>query len=363
MLLKTKIKNKMKILSIKHPFAIVTLLIMVALLSSCATSSVSTEILVPADISIPKHIKKVAVVNRSLPDKGEKLSNIIEGFFSGESIKADKEGSENCVNGLVTILNNSPRIEASLVSYPKLKGTGTREWPLTLDWSMVDSICKMYNADALVALETFDSDILYSTGKNIVKRIVDNKEVLEDEFFADLRVNVNAGWRIYDNIDKKIVDQQSFMDEKGWNGKGLKPDEALKNLPNKRNAINAAGVFAGSQYGVRISPTWVHASRIYYVKGKKENGFKTAKLHVKAGNWDKAKIIWENLSKSADQKIAGRACYNMALAYEMEGELAEALVWAKKAFTSYNLKQARYYANILTVRITEQDKLKEQLEK
>lgn len=355
----------MKTLNLKNPFTLFAffMISITALLSSCATSSVVTEILVPADITIPKHIKKVAVVNRSLPDKGEKLENIIEGFFSGESIKADKEGSENCVNGLVTILNNSPRIEASLVSYPKLKGTGTREWPLSLDWTLVDSICKLYNADALIALETFDSDILYSTGKNAVKKIIDNKEIIVDEFFADLRVNVNAGWRIYDNIDQKVVDQQTFTDEKGWNGKGLKPDEAMRKLPNKRNAINEAGIFSGNQYGVRISPTWVNASRTYYVKGKKENGFKTAKLHVKAGNWDKAKIIWENLSKSTDKKVAGRACYNMALANEMEGELADALVWAKKALTDYNLKQARYYANILTVRISEQDKLKEQLEK
>lgn len=335
---------------------------LMSILSSCVTSSVSLEVLVPADINIPKHIKKVAVVNRSLPDKGEKLGNIIEGFFTGESIKADKEGSMNCVQGLVNILNNSPRFEAVLVTSLSLKGTGTREFPDLLDNNTIDSVCKLYNADALIALETFDSDILLNQGKTDVKKTVDNKDVIVTEFFADLRVNVNAGWRIYDNIDKKMVDQNIFTDEKGWLGKGVNAEEAFKKLPNKRDAINSAGLFAGSQYGIRISPTWTKVVRTYYTKGK-DDGFKTAKKNVKNKNWDQAEIIWSNLSKSSIPKTAARACYNMALACEMKGELAEALVWAKKALNDYNLKAARNYANILSTRIMDQDKLKEQMEK
>ena len=332
------------------------------LLSSCAsTSRISMEVLVPAQINLPKHVKKVAVINHSLPAKGEGFTNFLEGFITGESIRGDREGSNNCVKGLVERLNNSPRIGAVLINYPQLKGTGTRDWPVPIDWPMVDSLCRMYRSDALVALETFDSDILFNKGKNLVKQTINGRDTMINEFFSDLKINVNAGWRVYDNIEKKMIDQNSFIDEKGWLTKGVTPDEALSKLPSKRDAVDASGAFAGDQFGMRISPTWVYAFRSYYVKGKKENGFKMAKKWVKQKNWEQAKNIWTNISKSSDLKNAGRAYYNLAVASEVDGNLEQALTYAKKSNEIYNTWAARNYINVLNGRIMDQDKLKEQM--
>lgn len=334
----------------------------ISLLSSCGTtSSVSMEVLVPAQINLPKHVKKVAVVNRSLPDKSDWVLNVLEGFISGESIMADREGSNYCAQGLVEMLNKNPRLTAVLITGSKLKGTGTREWPAALDWATVDSLCKYYNADALVALETFDSDILFNTGKNLVKTTIDEKDTMVNEFFSDLKINVNAGWRIYDAIDNTQVDQNSFMDEKGWLTKGWTADEALKKLPPKRDAINGAGNFAGEQYCERISPTWTNVYRSYFTKGKKQDGFKQAKKWVKQNDWEQAVNIWTNITKTTDSKNIGRAYYNLAVASEVDGDLETAYTYSKKAFEVYGNKNARTYMNILNVRIQDQDKLKEQM--
>jgi len=334
------------------------------LISSCSsTSSVSMEVLFPAQITLPQTIKKVAVVNRSLPAKGEGFVNFLEGFISGESIRGDREGSNNCIKGLVDKLNNSPRLGAVLVNYPQLKGTGTREWPMPIDWAMVDSLCTMYKSDALIALETFDSDIHFEAGKNMIKQKINEKDTLIAEFYSDLKINVNAGWRIYDKINKKIIDEDNFIDEKGWQTKGATAKESLGKLPNKRDAINGAGVFAGDQFGMRISPTWANVYRSYYVKGKKENGFKNAKKFVKQKNWEQAVIIWTNLAKSVDTKIAGRAYYNLALASEMDGDLDKALTFAKKSNETYSTSFARSYINVINTRIMDQDKINEQMGK
>ena len=358
---------KQKNMKIKRIFSQFTLLFLAAsgatmLLTSCSSiSGVSMQVLVPAQINLPQSIKKVAVVNRSLPAKGDGFVNFIEGFITGESIHGDRDASNNCAKGLVDKLNNSPRLGAVLVNYPQIRGTGTREWPAPIDWIMVDSLCFMYKSDALIVLETFDSDILFNSGVNQLKQNVNGKDTLVNEFFSDLRINVNAGWRIYDHINKKIIDQNPFVDEKGWNTKGATANEALKKLPNKRDAVNGAGLFAGDQYGIRISPSWVNVYRNYFVRGKKENGFKEAKKWVKQNNWNQAVIIWNNLIKSADPKIAGRAYYNLALASETNGDLDQALVNAKKAYESYNISSARQYINVITGRKIDQDKLKEQM--
>ncbi|MFH0867386.1 MAG: DUF6340 family protein [Bacteroidota bacterium] len=342
--------------------SLIFLVFYITLLSSCGTTSgVSMEVLVPAQINLPKHIKKVGVLNRSMPAKGDWVTNVLEGFISGESIMADKDASINCVQGLVDILNENPRLGAVLVTAQKLKGTGTREWPDALAWTTVDSLCKAYNVDAIVSLETFDSDILFSTGKNLVKTTIDKKDTMVNEFFSDLKVNVNAGWRIYDNVDKKQVDQNLFVDEKGWLTKGWTADEALKKLPAKRDAINGAGLFAGDQYGIRISPAWTNVYRSYFTKGKKQDGFKQAKKWVKQQNWEQAVNIWTNIAKTSDSKNVGRAYYNLAVASEVDGDLETAYTYVKKALEVYGNKNARTYMNILNVRIQDQDKLKEQM--
>ncbi|MFC2114667.1 DUF6340 family protein [Bacteroidota bacterium] len=328
-------------------------------LSSCATSSIAIQILVPADINVPQHIQKVAVINRSLPDKEEKVKNFIEGLLTGESIYADREGSENCLLGLVNQLNSSPRFNASYLSGVDYRGTGTRSFPIPLEWQQVDELCKMAGADALVVLETFDSDNSIRKYTRVVKKTVENKQVEEIVYYADLNINVNAGWRIYDNMNKRIIDEQSFMDNKLFTGKGQSPDNALKNLPNKRSAINQAGVFAGAQFGRRISPTWVGASRKYY-KGK-DAELKRAKRFVQTNAWDEAIAVWEPLTENPEKKIGGRACYNMGLAFEMKGDFETALEWMKKAYYNFNMKDALPYINLLNRRIQDRQRLNEQL--
>ncbi|MBU0487916.1 MAG: hypothetical protein KKA07_07550 [Bacteroidetes bacterium] len=328
-------------------------------ISSCATSSVSMQILVPAQISVPQHIQKIAVANRSLPAKGQGVWNFVEGFLSGESVFADREGSSNCIRGAVSQLNLGPRFQAVLADDLDLKGTGTRQFPVMLSWAEVEKICKDKGVDALVLLETFDSDIAFSKKTENVTKTVNGKEVVVPEFLSNLRINVNAGWRVYDPANKQIIDESSFMDDKGWDTRGATEAESFNRLPSKRSAINESGYFAGEQFAIRISPGWLPATRSYYTKG--HDDFKIAREYVRAGNWDEAAKIWNPLTTNPDKKIAGRACYNMAVACEMKGELEAAVGWAQKSFRDCGLKAARSYFQIINKRLLDQKKLKEQM--
>jgi tetratricopeptide (TPR) repeat protein len=329
------------------------------ILSSCATTSIGLEVLIPAEINIPQHIQKVAVANRSLPAKGEKAKNIIEGVLTGESIYADREGSENCGLGLVNQLNSGPRFSAIYLSSAELKGTGTREFPYPLNWNQVNELCEAVDADALILLETFDSDNSIRNYSRVTKKKEENHEVNVTTFYSDMTIDVNAGWRIYDNVNKRIIDEKAFTDTKVFTGKGPTSRKAADDLPGKRNAINQAGVFAGKMFGKRISPTWMHTTRKYY-KGK-EDDFKKAKRYVEMNDWDAAIAIWKPLTDNPEKKIGGRACYNMGVACEMKGEFNIAIEWMKKAYYDYNMKDARSYIILLERRLKDQERLDEQL--
>lgn len=345
----------------KTLFYPIALLLIVLLFSSCKMRSTSLEVLIPAEIDIPQHVQSVAVANRSLPEKGNKLGNIFEGIITGEPLFADREGSNQCTNGLVYKLNESPRFSAVLATSDNLYGTGTRAFATHLSWSAVDSICKNYKADALILLEAFDSNTGKSSdSRRVKKKDKDGNEYYVTEYSAEMCINVNAGWRIYDNVNQVIIDQNSFIDEKCWRGRGETLIKAERRLPSQRAAINDAGYFSGEMYGVRISPNWILVSRRYFVKG--DPGFENAKEQIKYDNWEAAETIWLELSNSADPKIAGRACYNLALANEIDGNLKNAIVYANKALKMYQIKQARQYLAELEQRQRDQERLDKQLQ-
>ena len=330
--------------------------------NSCKTSSFSTTFLVPGDISIPQHIKTVGILNRSLPDKSNMFMNILEGFISGESIMADRDGSMNALRGAVNTLNSNPRFKAVSLEGEDYRGTGTKQYPAPLDWNTVDQLCKKYNIDAIVSLETFDSDILLTKDLKERTEKKDGKDVKYTEFFAHLNIRATAGWRFYDNANKQLIDQQVFTDEKAFSGSGRKPEEALGKLPPKRQALNDAGIYSGQMLAFRISPKWLNSTRYYYTKAHKNEAFVEAKRYFKSKQWNVAAQKYMPLTNSPDRKIAGRACHNMAVAEEMDGNLTEAIKWANMAYVNYNLKRSLSYLNELNRRQMEQGKLKEQME-
>ena len=334
-------------------------ILVIAGLSSCTTSSVLVNVQRPADITIPQDIQNVVVVNRSRPSKDNLAGNIIEGLISGEGIGTDRKGAEYCVDGLAKMLNSSERFTLKNIGGIELKGTGTSSFPIPLAWNEVKSICGSYDGDALLVLETFDSDSRTIIGAPVARtRKVKGIKVKELRYPATLIISVESGWRVYDVNKELIIDENKFTEIKEFKAWGSSPEIAQLNLPSKRIAIKKSGVYSGEQYGFRISPIWVKVNRTYYIG--KHNELKNAKQYVKIGDWDTAIEIWMPLTKDEDLKIAARAAFNMALASEINGSLNIAIDWAKKA-QKLGEKKAYNYINILNRRKMDQEKLKQQL--
>ena len=113
---------------------------------------------------------------------------------------------------------------------------------------------------------------------------------------------------------------------------------------------------AGQNYAFRIIPYRIRVYRDYFVKGS--DNFKIAKRKAQMGQWDEAGELWRKETGNPKMKIAGRAAYNMAIISEINGDLDEALNWARKAWGDYNIKQALDYVRILENRQYKSDVLK-----
>lgn len=339
---------------------LISIMILAVLFTGCSTSSLTMDVLIPGSIKVDQDVQKVGIINRSLPSEDRKFENVLEGIFTGESIKADKEASINCMRGLSNLLNDSPRFEARILEGVEIYGTGTRKFPPLLTWDKVNALCDEYEVDALISLETFDSDIHLSKGKYEKEKEKDGRKYTELRFTGDLSINVNAGWRIYCPEKQVIADDNLYNDNSHWDSEGESPEQVLGRLPSKRTALNESGWFAGEQYARRISPTWRTVTRQYY--SKKTTELEKASRYVKTDNWEKANEIWNELLQHPDPKIAGQAAYNLALFHEMKGNLDVAIIWAKKSYEEYGNKKALNYLGTLKKRKYDQYVLIDQLE-
>jgi hypothetical protein len=335
-------------------------ILVVVLISSCSsTNLVFMNVQEPAPITMPPYIKAVGVINRSLPTEETKKVNVIDEVLSIEGPELDKAGAIESVAGLGDELSKNDRFtDVANLNDIDLRTTGAGVFPAALSWETVQQICTDRHLDALFSLELFDTDtkVNYTATPITVKTPFGSIPGFEHQ--ANMTTYVKTGWRIYDPAGKNIIDEYTIGKTLNFSGKGITPALALEGLIGRKDAVKQAGNAAGHQYAITILPYWTRVTRDYYVRGT--YNFKIAQRKARTGNWDEAAQLWEKETNNGKRKVAGRACYNMAIINEINGDLDAAIGWAQKSYENYNIRLALRYVNILRNRKARTNVLRQQ---
>ncbi|HET7117321.1 MAG TPA: DUF6340 family protein [Hanamia sp.] len=317
------------------------------ILSSCAsTELVHISVLQPAPVTLPSYIKKVIVVNRTQVSKKNKIFDAVDKAVTLEGANLDKEAAEQTITGLTDELRKNNRFdEVTMLSNTGLTTNVPGMFPAPLSWDVVKKYCDSNNADALFSLELFDTDskIDYSVYKTNIKTPLGTIPSIEQQ--ANMHTLVKAGWRIYDVKDMEILDEAAVAKTLNYHARGISPVLAANALISRKEAVMEVGNTAGHAYAFRIIPLWTRVSRDYFVRGS--NNFKIAKRKAQTGNWDEAAKLWEQETTNPNRKVAGRACYNMAIISEINGDLDMAIKWAQQSYENYDTHLGLTYVNIL----------------
>lgn len=335
------------------------ILLTVIALSSCSTQQLYLNVVEPAPVTIPPYIKSVGVINRSTPTDKSKLLDVLDKAITLEGVNLDKDGAMQSIRGLSDELTKNIRFdEVKTLDNIDFRTTALTDFPAPLTWEIVGRICTETKTDALFALEKFDTDthLNYSTRKVGIKTPLGSIPGIEHQ--ADMETLVKTGWRIYDPSSKTILDEYIYNESVVFTGRGINPLLAASGLVGRKDAVNQVSNKAGQGYALRIIPYRLRVMRDYYVKGT--NNFKIAKRKAQVGKWDEAGQLWEKETNNSKTKIAGRACYNMAIINEINGDLTSALKWAQKSYEDTNNKLALRYVHILENRQYKSDILKSQ---
>lgn len=305
------------------------------------------NVIQPAPVTIPSYVKKAGIIDRSEPSDATKTVDAIDKVISLEGSGLDKEGAAACVDGVGNELAKNDRFTDVIhIGIAASQAPGLGIFPSPLSWETVDKICQDNGVEILFSLELFDTDtkVSYQVNKtDNPKTILGALTGIEQR--ADMNTLVKTGWRIYDPAGNKILDEIMINRDLTFSATGLTPVIAASALINRKDAVKQVGANAGIAFADRILPYPIKVTREYYVKGT--DNFKLAMRRARTGNWDGAGELWKKETMNNDSKIAGRACYNMAIISEINGYLDIAIDWSVKAYENYNNKKALYYKNIL----------------
>jgi hypothetical protein len=313
---------------------------------SCKTQELYLNVTQPAPVTIAPEIKVVGIIDRSTPTDQTKPLDNLDKLLSLEGADLDSIGTLEAIRGVTEELAANDRFdEVKLLSGLRFKSTSLGGLPAPLTWEQVNEICRDNGTQALFALEMYDTDtrVNYSTESGTIKTPLGGIPALNHK--VSMETLVKTGWRIYSPSDRVLADEFIAGESIVFAGKGINPVVAIAGMMNRKEAVKEVSRKAGNKYALRLIPFRIRVTRDYYVKGT--DNFKVAKRRAQLGKWDEAAELWKMETLNPKMKIAGRACYNMAIISEIDGDIDTAISWAQKAYSDYRIKPGLRYARIL----------------
>lgn len=318
------------------------------ILSSC-TQRVYLTISDPPAVFIESEYETAAVINRTYSSGVSKPVDLIDNALSLEG-NVDHIGSKAAVQGLFDELSVNPKFKyVALLDSMTVKNGGIDIFPAQLPWDEVQKICEETGVQLLFVLELYDTDSKISYSNRTVTRSTPLGDVPMIEHVATMNTSIKTGWRIYDPKNKLIRDEFFIRDNLSSTGRGINPAKAASVLLGREQAVKQISTQVGQFYSGRLLSRNFRVWRNYYNKGSRN--LKIANRRAEVNDWDGAGEMWLKETESHKRKVAGRACHNMAIYAEINGDLYGALEWAQKAYSDYKNREAQDYARILQNRI------------
>jgi hypothetical protein len=319
------------------------------LLSSSAW--VNLTLVRPSELMIPDHIQSIALIDRTKQE--ENTRNTVEQVLTGEAFKQDEQAVLKVADGFIESCSGTKRF-VTVRTTERYISDGTKStFPTPLDWNTVTDLCNKNQTDALLSIEIFDTDFILTNNPIKVNTNDNLGGILTHlEFRATGVAVINLGIRLYDAVNRVILDEYQTTYRMNFDSQGGTLQAALNQLLDKVQATNRASFEAGFNYGRHITPTYYQVTRYFFDGPKKSLG--TGVRYSEVGDWHSAIDAWTKVVNNEKRKRAGRAAFDIAVAYEVLGDMETAKQWAARSHTEFREKEADDYYKLLCDRIIEE---------
>jgi hypothetical protein len=308
---------------------------------SCATSMITISVLEPATVNLPGSIQKLSI----FPEAGIQEP---PGTFSRlrvitlDSSLNTAEVKKGYLHGIYDIMSVSPRFQKVVIADSAFENY-TRKGSIT--WDEMQQICKHDTTDALLILRKATSH------DSIVGQFVN------DQYTYFYQIINATKWAFYEPFTYQYTEDYDFSDtilvvyaDKWLFEKDLDAGDMLYKACYR----------TGEYVGQRLCPTWSDdVPRFYYTSPGRD--MREAASYVRKNQWLDAAMIWNRISESPKRRIAAKASLNLALAYERDDVLDQAMLWITYADSLNRNRLTLKYKKNLEERLKEKKLLDRQM--
>lgn len=319
--------------------------------ASCTIySNLPIEVLKPTEINLPGENPAIVLLYRNFKYRNDTLQkyylydNLIRKEKENPDLNIDSLAVTRCLNSVASTFSTKGLGGKTIIVPVDMMPFRTGDRIAALQPALVQKLAAPVNAAYIVSLETFSSFFSYFPGN------------YPGEEFQ--QVTMAGIWAVYNAETGNLIDRKSMVDTVYWPPEKSPSDAGKVVMPPRIAAIEAASELYGENYANKFFPDWIAVERTIIIPPVED--FRVAYEYAAEQEWDKAAGLWEPFSDKRFGKLAICACYNLALAAEINDEIQEALGWIEKAYAqakTYNWKKeldlVLNYKNILMERLSE----------
>jgi len=187
----------------------------------------------------------------------------------------------------------------------------------------VKKLCNIHHADVILSLDK-------------IKVSDDISEYFSNEtslYLAAFEVRYESNWSIH-YPNKTEVTPLLFKDTIYWESESYIRDDALNDLPKRLDGIIDGALNVGKKSLQKLLPYWDKVDRNFY--NSKNKFIKRGIDSVYVKNWKSAIESWQNALNSNNTRTKFQAANNIAVAYEITGDIDKAIEYAAIAYNTYS---------------------------
>ena len=330
---------------IKFLFIKELIIIGISLISFACTSlrEIEIETSLSPQYQIADDVQSLALLNRGMNLRFTNLSSdslekiMINQKMKMDTVFRDSMACDTMIHIAAQALFNSGRFDVVIPREYIVNRNDSGDILTPLDINSVQRICKLYNVDGVLVLEGFNEQL--STNYDY--------RVLEEGggFEGSTDINYKSDWRLYRPDNNKVAIRFQVGDSIFWKSNNLELNSLYLQMPRTKEALIGGGIASGLKMAAYISPAWVKRLRYYFQTGNKD--IDAAIPLIKENKWEEAIQIWSKHSSLNSSRIRSKVEFNLALAFEMTGDLDLAIEWVLKSYKSNYSSAADEYLKVL----------------
>lgn len=292
-------------------------------LTGCQTvEPLAIDYMLPADVSFPPSLKRVAIVNNmpEVPDNKPILAKEKKKDDFEIASKTDYYNGNAAIatESLAEALAHENYFNEVVICDSALRAHDVTPREGALSQEETNRLVHDLDVDFLIALE------------NVQIRSVRKIKYMRDWgiYYGTVDARIYPTVRIYLPNRSTPMATINANDSIFWEETGNGPF-VQGNLISEEELIKQASDFAGTIPVKKLLPYWKTANRYLFCGGSVN--MRDAAVYARDKQWNTAIGLWKQTYATQKGKKKMQAAYNLAVGYEMQDSIAAALDWALKA--------------------------------